>query len=253
VVAIYSWLADYGGVENLKVQTGAGADNVSVNSTNSGTTTTLLLEAGNDTVTVGARLDGTNWTMDGVRGRLVVNGGYDTDTVTFNDSGDTTANTHALSTGRLSRTGAGSMEFATVEGVSLLAGNGSDTITVNDAPSGTVVDAGGGYDTVTVGGGDIDRVQGLTVRGGANGGELIVNDAAAPTFAPTGPRYLLRDASVLRYAPTTGGGEYLDARVDHQGFGKLTLNAGPGDDLVRVETSVTGRKSRSTQAAATTS
>jgi Ca2+-binding RTX toxin-like protein len=240
LVGINSWITDYAGIENLKVQTGAGADGVFVNSTNLGTTTTLLLESGNDTVIVGARLDGTNWTMDALRGRLVVNGGLDRDTVTFNDSGDTTANTYSLASGRLSRTGLGSLEFATIEGVSLLAGNGADTIAVTNALLGTVVDAGGGYDNVNVGGGDMDRVHGLTVRGGASGGELIVNETAAPTFAPTGPKYLLRDASVLRYAPTTGGGAFLDARIDHQGFGKLTLNAGPADDLIRVETTATG-------------
>jgi len=245
-VAINSWLAYYSGLEDLTVNTGGGADNVFVGSTRTGTVTTVKTEGAADRITVGARLDGTNWTMDAIDGRLVIDGGTEADTLTFNDSGDATANTYALTAGRLTRTGAANVEWSAAETLSLLAGRGADTITASSAPAGSVIDGGAGYDRVTVGGGNLARVNGLTVRAGANGGELTLDDTAAPKYGSEGNTYFVRNGEVQRQKPVFAAGSTvptqwsLDAEVDHSDFNTVAVKAGTGNDLIRLGTTSSG-------------
>src|SRR5262249_27955870 len=85
---------------------------------------------------------------------VTMNGGDGNDSLTVNDSTDTTANAYSISTTTIVRNPGGvTVEFSAAEHVSLTGGTGNDSINVTSTAVATpvTVSGGAGNDTVTVG------------------------------------------------------------------------------------------------------
>jgi hypothetical protein len=170
-------------IESMQFHASDGADTITVNSTTAGIPTTVNGHLGDDTVHVGAGLwDG------GVAGNVTVNGGGGSDALFIDDSLDAGADGYNVTATQTTTTGAnaGTIDYATVENLSLNANQGANAITVNGTFDGDVSVAGGtGADDFDV----IDHFAGrvVTVDGGAGLDQVRVNGggtgAAAVQFA----------------------------------------------------------------------
>ncbi len=173
----------YSGLSEVNVLLGRGNDTFRVTSTAAGVSTTVNAGAGSDTVTVG-----TNATafaapvLSFIRGGLTLDGGAgaaaDVDTLTIDDSGDTTDN-QGVNLGNLTRdtlSGLGlgaTINYSGFDGLNILLGSGNDFFRVRSTAAGThtTVRTGAGADTIAVGsiGDRLDFLDGLlTIDGGAS-------------------------------------------------------------------------------------
>jgi hypothetical protein len=164
----------YSNIQTLVVN---GSSNYVVQSTPTGTTTTLNCGPGDDTIAIGNAGN----TLDGIQGLLTVNGQAGNNSLTFNDQGNPAAQSYSLSASTLSRSGMATITFLNVQTVTLNGGNGGNTIGVLSTASGvtTTVNAGNGNNALSVGdgGSTLDGIQGpLTVDGQGGTNTLALND-----------------------------------------------------------------------------
>ncbi|TWT94191.1 dockerin type I domain-containing protein [Neorhodopirellula pilleata] len=169
--ATASGLITFDGIETIEIQTGIGADTISIASTPDNASVTLQSGAGDDTVSVansgaggnvqimtGRGNDTVNVTTTGQASTLMVNTGEQADAITIDDRGASSV-------------------------VNVLTGSGNDAITIGDAnnpagPGGTptstlTVDAGAGDDTFNVN--EVFAATTVSLFGGANNDVFNVN------------------------------------------------------------------------------
>lgn len=143
----------YSGLETVNINLSAAADTFNVNSTNSTTTTTINAGNGADTVNVGSNAPSTGGNINGIAGKLVIQGGGDSDILKLDDTSDTAANTGTLTATQITGLGMGSdgITYAGLETLNVNLGSGGDTFNVQSTASGTVntVNTGAGDDQVT--------------------------------------------------------------------------------------------------------
>jgi fibronectin-binding autotransporter adhesin len=222
---------------NARLDGDAGADTFTISG--SGTGSVALLNGGADNDTFEIIVQGGS--IDNIAGGVVVDGGDHAasptsdltaggvtntrpvgDTLRFNDDGDASANTYALSSTALTRTGVPDFSFATVESVVLNAGTGKNTITIAptspsttttvnggpDTDSLAVVSTGAASNTVVNGGGGADAF--TVTNTGPNSVTIVNGDGAAdtlsvPTAGSTNPNLTTTsDATGVRGAFTFG-------------------------------------------------
>jgi Ca2+-binding RTX toxin-like protein len=166
------------GDDSLADITDDGADTINVFTANAGGNPVDVFvfgQAGNDTINVG---DPTN-SLDPILGNVTVNGedndaaptidfacGVDTnslpagDELNINDQGDTDDHTYTISPTAVTRDGAGTITYATIETLKLNAGSGVDTITGTTADAvNTFITSQGAADLITVSSGATANVQ----------------------------------------------------------------------------------------------
>jgi Ca2+-binding RTX toxin-like protein len=245
----------YGSLVSLTLNGGSAANTYDVEGTKSGTPVTVVGGAGNDTflVTPGSH----NLSALSPGAPLTIQGGAGVDTVTANDQnfGDNT--TYGVTSTQVSRsddiifavpvlvTGP-TINYSTVESVTLNGGSGSDFYNVESTAAGTpvTVNAGANEDLfeVSPNASELGTIAGkLTLNGGGAHDSLILNDQAGPVIATsaepitpppsifTPKTYTLNAASVVRTGPST-------AEVDFNGVEDLTILNGSGNSTLVVNT-----------------
>ena len=225
----------YGSVEGVTINAGDGLNTFNVNSTATGSPVTINAGGGNDVVNVGTG------DLDALAGYVAVNGQAGTDIAILNDQSPLFGDAYTVTGLSVSRPFFGAFYYATLEGVTLNAQGGDNTITVTGTAAGTPVtlNAGAGNDTFDIGGGNMSSLLGnVTVAGQAgtdalkvqdqntlfNGNYIISNvGVSRNTFSAT-------YGSVESVSLTTGGGASVFG-VRSVAFGvPVTISAGAGDD-----------------------
>jgi len=169
---------NYSGIERLLVNSGAGPDTVTVQSTS----TSLIVNGGtqNDTVNVGyvtslvfdpvTRL---LTTVSSIPASVLVNGISDFDTLNVTFSGAILADNEDLTSNRLTGDllGGNGLTYDNVDRLNLSFNDAGDTLNVlsTDAAVTTTINTFGGADPVRLGGGTANNIRGpVTIDGGAN-------------------------------------------------------------------------------------
>jgi len=228
-------------MEAVYVNAGSGSDTISIQGTPSGTLVAVNGGSGNDAFNIGSSTN----TLDALLGDLVLNGESGTDALTIRDQGTTIGKTYSLAYhwwGTLTRTGAGVINHALMESLAVNAGTGADTSNVHSTAAGTpvTVNGGGGNDIFNVGNpaDSLDSILGtLTVNGQAGDDALNINDQGTATA---------KSYTVNPYSVTRSGAAAIKFQADFIVIGApawvetVVLNAGNGDDLIRVQGTVPG-------------
>ena len=158
---------------------GDGDDVLLLRATAAATTLIALGGNGNDAMTVG-----TQRSLSLIGGALQLRGEGGQDTLTFDDSDDSAANSGSLSATGVTGLGLGTTAaYETIETLALRLGSGADSLCVNssNAATATSVDGGIGDDVLTVGdtAAGMRNVAGaLSLQGGGGIDALVVDDRA---------------------------------------------------------------------------
>jgi hypothetical protein len=152
------------GLEGITLLGSDDANTFDITGTAKGTPVTIRAGTGDDTFRVGYP-----WTsgaiLDGIRGKLTIDGGGGTDSMTVDDSGTPDAYpprpatgpyTYRVSEDGLSRTGSAgvaTVAYSGLEGITLLGSNDANTFDITGTAKGTpvTIEAGSGDDTFRVG------------------------------------------------------------------------------------------------------
>jgi Ca2+-binding RTX toxin-like protein len=194
----------YGTIEMLNIELGSGADSFTIEGTHGGTTrldtnagddmvnvraisgdTTVDGGIDDDTVNIGSLAPAAGGTLEGIAALLTIEGSEPasgSDVLNVDDSGDTGANTGALTAGTITGLGmTGAIAYGTVETLNIDLGSGGDTFTIESTHAGeTHLHANGGADTVNV-----QSVAGESSVDGGSGDDTINVGGAAPAAGGT--------------------------------------------------------------------
>jgi hypothetical protein len=121
----------YGAVEGLTLNAESGDNLVNINSTALGVPVTINAGGGNDIINVG------NGNLDLLPGAVTVNGQAGTDMVNINDQSVPYSDTYTVTSSTLSRFIFGGLTYGAVEGLTLNAESGNNTINVASTAFGT--------------------------------------------------------------------------------------------------------------------
>lgn len=242
-------LVTYGTVEAVNVNGGSGGNAVNVWGTPSGTSVVVNSGTGGDTISIGNLAN----SLDDIQGPVTVNGQAPPVGEAFhvNDQGDADAHTYEITSGKVSRSGAADITYATVESLTLNSGLAANTVNVRSSLATTPITVNGGpsADTINVGNlaDSLDDLAGtLTVNGNAPaaGDALNVNDqgdASANDFVITSTTVNRLGAAQINYATVESltvngglGGNTINVQST-LATTAVVVNAGAGDDDIRVD------------------
>ncbi len=230
----------YGTIEGLTLYAETGNNTININSTAAGVPLTVNAGPGNDTVNVG------NGNLDSLKGAVTVNGQAGTDKVNVNDQAKASGDAYTITFTALKRPFFGGLTYATIEGLTLSAESGNNTINVNSTAAGVplTVNAGAGNDAINVGNGDLDLLEGaVTVNGQAGTDKVNVNDQAnvfGDAYTITSTTLKRAFFGGLTYATIEGLALYAESgnntiNINSSAAGvPLTVNAGAGNDTINV-------------------
>ena len=146
----------YSGVGVLNIALGSGNDTFDVESTASGTVTTISLGTGTNEVVVRTPEPGDTGIVDNIQGTLRVAGGGAGTTLDVDDGWSAGAKSGVLTAMTLTGLGmgAGGITYSGLGALKLSLGKGGNTFTINStsAATATTVNMGQGSDTITVAG-----------------------------------------------------------------------------------------------------
>jgi hypothetical protein len=137
---------DAGQVNSITVNSRTGNNTINIERTVAGRPVTINLDSGTDTV----NLSPTAQNLSNLAGTVTVNGGSGTGTLVANDQGTSTARTYTLTSSTLVRSGAATITYNNLAGVTVNTSNGSDTVTVQSTSAVTAVTVNGGTGTNTL-------------------------------------------------------------------------------------------------------
>jgi Ca2+-binding RTX toxin-like protein len=146
----------YGTIDSLTLNAASGDNTINVNSTTLGTPVTINAWGGNDAINVGSG------DLSQLKDKVTVDGQDNTDQVIVNDELATSSDTYTITGTTVSRAFFGGLNYGTIEGLTLNAASGDNTININSTASGTplVVNAGRGNDTLIDGSSGNDTLDG---------------------------------------------------------------------------------------------
>jgi len=231
----------YSGVEFPRLNAGGGSNPIEFKSTPLGTTWIVNGGNGNDTFTFGGPFPPLVGNLYGtIQGNVTVDGQGGSNTVVVDDRGTGGPTSWSITDTNLSRNNAARVTYNSVQGLTLHAGSGGNTINVLETASGTpvTVNAGSGNDTVDVGANffglrTLNSILGpLTVNGQGGTSDSIILHDENTTVAQT---YTVGSASVLR-----GAAEFLASFVNYGTVESLVLNATNLADTIDVRSTASG-------------
>jgi Ca2+-binding RTX toxin-like protein len=211
------------GADSIDMYESAGEVIVSVN----GSVSTL---SGASSLIVNALEGSDTITLHDLTVPVAVDAGGDIDTLNVDDTGDTGTNEGTLSATGL--TGFGipdDIGYVALENLNIYLGAGDNTINVRSTSASTVIETGGGNDTINLGsqapgsGGTLNRFVGsVTIDGGGDSDTLNVDDTA-----DTDP-----NTGTLTATTLTGLG--MQSGVGYSNIENLELSLGAGADTLTV-------------------
>ncbi len=238
----------YQSMDELRLYMGSGVNTVIVTGTKTNTDVSIFGGGSADAFLVDSNGTSPGGTVDGIKSLLEFDGGGGTNTLTFEDSSDNTADTVTVTP---TTVGAGANDSflgtndgATYVGIAVLTlnmGSGADTpivlgtgaeLHINGAMGGDyfLVDSNG-----TAAGGLANGVKhALTIDGGADGGTLVLQDASE--------RRLTNVTITATTVGATAGDNFFGpgGKLVYSSLGELTLYMGKGTNQVNVEATATG-------------
>jgi Ca2+-binding RTX toxin-like protein len=223
----------YAGTENLSVNAGLFPNTFNVLGTAALTRTTINGGPNGDTFNVG----NTAKTLDDIQGLLTLNGAsqgaFDQDVVNLLDQGSTVAHSYVVRDNSVARSGAATIIYSGMEGLTLNAGSAADGVTVVATAAATPVtlNMGDGNDVVNLAtrtGSSLDLLLGqVTVNGEAGTDSILLNDQVDTDDN----RYVVTATNVSR---TSWADNSPFTILNYTNAENLTLNAGNFDDDVSV-------------------
>ena len=245
----------YRNLETLDVNLGNAGNTAQIKSTEAGTTMYLRTGSGADTVTAGSTISDSTSTVNDLSGALDVNLQAGTDVLRINDSGDTAANTGALTSTVVSGLGTAGITYSNVETLNIDLGSGvdgftiastygnltnlrsqdgADNLLVQTVAGYTTIDAGLAGDTITVGDAshDLSGIVGqLDINGGGQTGDTLNVDDRAALAGLIGRVY------TAGLAAGKAGVSGLDMTIglNYIGIDAFNLTLGQGSDDLFIE------------------
>jgi len=237
----------YSSFDDVTLSAGSGDDTISVTSTAANSTLTVNAKSGGDTISLAASAAGSTVTLnagvgsdgitvgggslDNLKGSLTLSAGMgDTDTLTIDDSADTTGHKFTVSNSTVTTEMAGDFDYDSsgFEKLVLTAGTGTDTIKVSSTKSGipVTVSGGDGNDAITIDGLD-DIIGPVTVNGDDGATDSLTVDDSADSGSDT---YEVTATEITRGSVT----------IDYGTTENVTLDTGKGDDTVNVTATAAG-------------
>jgi Ca2+-binding RTX toxin-like protein len=216
-----------GNVREVTLHAGRGGNTINVASTAAGTEMTVNAGNGNDAVTVG--FVGFGFTLNGIQGRLTVNGqGGTADTLALRDDHTTAAHSYTVRDDTVGRPGSALIVYGAVEGLALTGTAHADTFFVQTTATSTPVtlNAAGGDDTIFLGNPapffpTVNSIRSLVRANGGTGTDTLSVDDSADATNNTGS---VSKAQV--------GGLGMAAGVLHTGVEAIAIHTGAGNDFV---------------------
>ncbi len=224
-----SFSAAYGGFENLTLNGGSGGNTINVRATAAGTATRVNAGAGDDTIKVASGAPNPN-RLDDILGALTIDGqGGANNQIFIDDSGSPGPRTYRISGDAVRRAGGPTINTLNYRRRVLTTDAASTVVQVVSALTGTElqINTGGGDDRVVLGSDDnrLDDVRGTVAVSAGGGNDLLqINDQGYDL----GENYRLAANGV-------GVGRLPDLQLTYSGVESLALNAGSGNDAVRLE------------------
>jgi Ca2+-binding RTX toxin-like protein len=224
---------NYVGMENLAVNAGILPNTFNVRATAAGTRTTINGGANGDTFNVGSTAN----TLDDIQGQLILNGGEQgsfggQDVVNLFDQGSVVSRNYTLRANSVARSGAAAISYSGMEGLTLSAGSGADSVVVVGTAAGMPVtlNMGAGNDVVNLGtrtGSSLDGILStVTVNGEAGTDSVILNDQVDDNGNSYGVTATGVTRSIFASSPTI---------LNYATVESLALNAGNFNDRVSVQ------------------
>jgi hypothetical protein len=197
-------------ITNIEVNGNSGNDQFELQGMLSTISTTLHGNEGSDTFNVG----NTSNKVDSILGAVSIFGDGSTDTLNFNNQGDTRNNRGSLSSNAITGLGLStSMNLGSLETTQINLGFGNDTFTIKGTNTGkTVVNTNDGKDKV-----DIESVSGQTTVNTGDDEDVITVDS----FNSSG--------SAVLEINSFDGDDYIDASAAIIG---MTINGNDGNDTI---------------------
>jgi hypothetical protein len=162
------------------IATGGSGDTVQINGISAGLG--LLVEDGDDAVTFGAA----GGSLDAFTVPFAFDGGAGSDTATFHDGGDATANAYTLAAAGFTRTGGVSLSYANVEQAHLFGGSADNSYAVSGLTGGVAVTDGDGNGTFTIAGNTLGGTNNFAGAGGNDSFAFAGDGIAAATTIDAG-------------------------------------------------------------------
>jgi hypothetical protein len=261
----------YSGLATLNISLGSGADNFTVLSTQSGTTTNIKdgtgddtvnvqstagptnihTQSGSDVINIGSVAPATGGTLNGIQGALTVVGDG-SDTMNVDDTGSTVTNTGTLTSSNLTGLGMGSsgILYSGLATLNLALSCNANVITVLSTQTGTATNINlqstngpttittqSGSDTINIGslapatGGTLNGIHGAVTVVGEPGSNTTVN------VDDTGSMWTT--SGTLTSSALTGLGMGA-AGISYSGLATLNISLGSGANTFTVSSTQTG-------------
>lgn len=227
-------LISYTNLASLTVNAGAGGNTVNVRGVLAATPTTVNGTGGNYTFNVGNLANNLN----NILGSLTLNGVAGS-VLNVNDQSSGAVNTYIVTSTTVQRVGTGLITYAGMTGttgVTLNAGLGGGTATVQSTAHNTPVNVNGGTGNYTFNVGAANTIDGIATTGPVNfnGGtgtsNLFVNDAATATVNT----YVLDTPTLTTGTVARSGAGPTPGLISYTNLASLTVNAGVGGNTVNV-------------------
>ena len=188
----------------------------------------IFAGGGNDTITIG------NGNLDFLPYAVSVDGQGGTDKLNVNDQTAPYSDAYTITGTSVGRTFFGGLTYGGIEGLTLNAEAGNNTINVNGTAWGVpvTVNAGAGNDTVNVGNGNLDLLPGAVSVNGQAGTDMVYANDQAVAYNDA---YMITGTSVDRTPFLDRGtsvGRTFFGGLTYSGIEGLTLNAEAGNNII---------------------
>jgi Ca2+-binding RTX toxin-like protein len=233
---------DYGLIENLNINLGAGADTFNVQSTSA--ITTLRTGAGVNIVNVGSLAPGVGGTVDAIDQRLVIHGESGDDTINVDDTGELDNEIAVLTDSLLTGLGtaandAEGIEYFGAEFMNINLGTGTDGLTIRSTSALTTVNTGIGSNPNTINVGY--QVAASSNSLNAMGGKLVINGQSSGTetlnVSDSGDGDNPQNVGTMTVNRITGLGMAANDAgkgIEYYGFDDLNIDLGTGNDTFTI-------------------
>jgi len=243
---------EYAELSELTIHLGRGSDNIKVEGTAYGTTTTINAGMGHDLVTVAGPPDSTvpfpddTWSVDLVKGLLTVHGEAGDDRLAVDDTSDPTGDTITVTDGMLGMGPSdtffgpgGGLVYTSMVEFRLYTGTGNENVFVESThvETETFISTGDGDDDVTVENalGTVNDVRNLLSVNGQQGHDFLLLEDGADGWLT---EVTVSDTQVGAGATDTFFA--VGGTLSYEGLQQLTVNTGNYDDTIYVEGTAPG-------------
>lgn len=209
----------------LTIQADLGNDAINLNFVPAGATVNVLAGYGDDTISLG----GGNL-LANLLGNVTIEAEAGADTLVFDDAASSGNIDYSIDSSSFTMTGGAPIGFSGAEGITLKANGFNNIITVSGSGVGrpVTINAGGGDDTILLGGGRLSNLPATVTIDGQSGTDSVLLDDATETIAQL---YFVAASNITR----AGFGPLLHSNIE-----SIRLIADAGDGAIVVNSTAAG-------------